>query len=120
MFLLVGILSLSTFANTFEWKGSHSFFLRIDARTLVYESPGLKFKGDINPCNLPLARGLNAELMGLVPLVNEPDEGGTFRVDGNSYLLSRGGKRASILNVMDKKIEFYQAEEKKACPKKKS
>ncbi len=110
-------MTLTTFANTFEWKGSNSFSLKIDARQLAYSSNHLKVDGEIRPCNLPLARALNAELMGLVPQVNEPEEGVSYLVDGNSYQVANRGKEASILNVMDKKMSHYREEEKKTCRK---
>ncbi len=118
MIVFLSLFTLTTFANTFEWKGSNSFSLKIDSRSLVYVTPKKKVEAEIKPCNLPLVRSLNAELMNLVPQMNEPTEGKAFMVDGNTYLLASRGKEASILNVMDKKIDFYREEESKACKKK--
>lgn len=117
MFLLLSFLSTSVFANTFEWKGTNAFSLRIDARNLVYTSAKSRLASEIKDCNLPLVRALNAELMRLVPQT-EVEGGVTYMVDANSYLMSGTGKEAVLLNDMDKKITFYQEEESKACKKK--
>lgn len=116
MYILISFLCLSSFANTFEWKGKTPFLLKIDAHSFVYTSSKEKVEGEIKPCNLPLARALNAELVGLIPQ-NETAGGVTYMVDANSYLIPRVGKKAALLNEMDKKIEFYREEEKKACQK---
>ncbi len=117
MFILLSFLSLGSFANTFEWKGSNSFVLKIDSRNLVYTSSKSKVAGEIKECNLPLVRALNAELVGLIPQ-SEVVGGITYMVDANSYLIAGAGKQAELLNEMDKKIDFYREEESKACKKK--
>lgn len=117
MFFLISFFTLGSFANTFEWKGTNSFTLKIDSRNLVYTSAKSKVSGEIKTCNLPLVRALNAELVGLIPQ-SETAGGETFMVDANSFLIPDTGKQAELLNEMDKKIEFFREEEIKACKQK--
>lgn len=116
MLVLLSLLSLAAFANTFEWKGTYAFTLKIDARSLVYLSAKARVDSVIKDCNLPLVRAINAEMVGLIPQSDTPG-GTTFMADANSYLLPASGKQADLLNEMDKKIDFYREEEKKACKK---
>ncbi len=116
MYFLIAFLSLSSFANTFEWKGKNSFSLKIDSKHLVYSSPKSRLAGEIKECNLPLVRALNAELIGLTPQT-ESAGGFTYMVDANSFLISGTGKEAELLNEMDKKILFYREQESRACKK---
>jgi hypothetical protein len=114
MLVLLSLLSLTGFANTFEWKGSHAFSLSIDAKNLIYNSTKKKVEEKIRPCNLPLVRALNAELAGLVPQT-EVAGGITYMMDANSFQISKSGKEAELLNEMDKKIDFFREEEMKSC-----
>lgn len=109
------IFPIFLFANTFDLKEtSNRFSLAIDARALSYTSEKRKIEAEIKPCNLPLVRALNAELLSQVPLKNVP-KGLPFLVDGNTYYVSAKGKEARVLLSMDQRMTRYQLEEKKTC-----
>lgn len=115
--LLATIFSSTLLANTFDLKETASrFSLVISARSLKYVSERKRIDGQIRPCNLPLIRELNSELLGQVPL-KEETKGLPFQVDGNTYRVAANGKEAKVLLSMDQRMVRYQLEEKKACSK---
>ncbi len=117
LFVLGLIISAGSFANTFDLKEtSNRFSLVINAKNLNYTSEKRKVEREILPCNLPLVRALNSELLSQVPLKEFP-KGLPFLVDGNTYSVSPKGKEARILLSMDQRMIRYELEEKKACSK---
>ncbi len=111
------ILSAGSFANTFDLKEtSNRFSLVINSRNITFVSEKRKLNRDILPCNLPLARALNSELLSQVPLKETP-KGLPFLVDGSTYTVSPKGKEARVLLSMDQRMLRYELEEKKACSK---
>ncbi len=118
MIFLIGLIfSAGLFANTFDLKEtSNRFSLVINSRNLTFISEKRKVEREILPCNLPLVRALNSELLSQVPL-KETSKGLPFLVDGNTYTVSPKGKEARILLSMDQRMIRYELEEKKACSK---
>ncbi len=116
-FLLGLIFSTGLFANTFDLKEtSNRFSLVINSRNLTFISEKRKIERDILPCNLPLVRALNSELLSQVPLKETP-KGLPFLVDGNTYTVSPKGKEARVLLSMDQRMIRFELEEKKSCSK---
>jgi hypothetical protein len=111
------ILSVGVSANTFGLKEtSNRFTLTINARNLTFISEKRKVERELLPCNLPLVRALNSELLSQIPLKEAP-KGLPFQVDGSTYTVSPKGKEARVLLSMDQRIIRYELEEKKACSK---
>jgi hypothetical protein len=110
-------LTTTLFANSFDLKETaNRFSLVINSRVLTYTSEKKRIDGEIKPCNLPLVRALNSELLSQVPFKEEP-KGLPFLVDGNTYHVAANGKEAKVLLSMDQRMIRYQLEEKKACSK---
>lgn len=105
----------TTFANTFDLKGSQSdFSLVIDARKISFSSPKKKLELEIKDCNLHLARALNAELLAINTTTEKKDDL-VFRADGNLYYVGKKTKEGKLLTGMENRMRQFSREEKTAC-----
>lgn len=109
--LLLPLLMANNFAIIGE---KNDFKLVIDAKKVYYTSDKQSVLISIQPCNQPMVRALNAELMELIPEKDAKD-GVLFEVDGDSYHIVKDSKEATALLDMDKRMGMFKAEVDKTC-----
>lgn len=114
-FLLLILISLPAYSNTFELKDTNArFTLSISKTELKYVSEALTKSFAIKPCNLELAKRLNSEIISKLPEKSH-GEGLEFLVDDKEFKLPMKGQLAGLVTAMDPKIIQFGVEEKEAC-----
>lgn len=114
-YLLLCLISLPAFSNTFELTQTGGRFkLIITKETLQYSSESLKKTFRLNECSLQLAKSLNAELIQFLP--RTPAASGLpFKVDEKLIHLSKSDELTSRILAMDQRILRFQADERAEC-----
>jgi hypothetical protein len=114
-YLALILISLPVYSNTFVLKDSSArFTLSISKTELKYVSESLKKTFEIKPCNLDLAKRLNAEIISKLPGRSSAD-GFTFLVDDKEFKVPVKSELASLVTFMEPKILSFAVEEKEAC-----
>lgn len=114
-FLLLCLISLPAFSNSFELLDTGSrFTLKISKDSLTYSSEALKKTIPITACNLKLAKELNGELIRKLPRTIA-SEGVPFKVDNKLIPLSKKDALLHSVLAMDSRILRFTVEEREAC-----
>ncbi len=114
-FILIWIISLPVFANSFSLKETGSRFdLSISPNELVFNSEAQKIKIKISKCNLDLAKNLNAELLGKLPK-KEVVQGLSFYLDEKPIKIDPQSDIAMASLAMDARMLRFLAEERASC-----
>lgn len=114
-YLALILISLPAYSNTFELKDTNArFTLSISKTELRYVSEAMTKSFVLKPCNLELAKRLNAEIISKLP-DKAGGEGLEFLVDDKEIKVPLKGQLASLVTMMDPKILQFAVEEKEAC-----
>lgn len=114
-FLALILISLPVYSNSFVLKDTNArFTLSISKTELKYVSEAMTKSFALKPCNLELAKKLNAEIISKLP-GKAGAEGLTFLVDEKELKIPMKSELASLVTLMDPKILSFAVEEREAC-----
>ncbi len=114
-YLALILISLPVYSNTFVLKDTSArFTLSISKSELKYISESMTKSFAIKPCNIELAKKLNAEIISKLP-DKSSGEGLAFLVDEKELKIPLKSELASLVTLMDPKILSFAVEEREAC-----
>lgn len=114
-YLALILISLPVYSNTFVLKDTSArFTLSISKTEIKYDSESLKKTFEIKPCNLDLAKRLNAEIISKLP-DRSATEGFAFLVDDKEFKVPLKSELAGLVTMMEPKILSFSVEEREAC-----
>lgn len=115
-FLLLFLITLPAFSNTFELTETGSRFkLVITKNDLMFSSESLNTKVSLRPCSFQLAKNLNNDLLSKLPRTPAAQSSIKIKVDNEDFGLSPKDDFSKIVFSMEQKVSQFLMDERAAC-----